>query len=132
MHESFFISGIPPPPPPKPSHLMHMKTSMHVIPPRNPMNGSLSRAVNKAVPAASAALSTPSESDQGNIPPIHSFFNHGTESTEPQLDPKKCDIIPGKETTIEIVKEKIGLGLSIVGGSDYKNYFGVSELLFES
>lgn len=29
-----------------------------------------------------------------------------------------CSIIPGKETTIEIAKEKSGLGLSIVGGSD--------------
>ncbi|XP_071039505.1 multiple PDZ domain protein isoform X3 [Parasteatoda tepidariorum] len=38
--------------------------------------------------------------------------------TEPLSDPKKCDIKPGRETTIEITKEKIGLGLSIVGGSD--------------
>ncbi|XP_054706449.1 LOW QUALITY PROTEIN: multiple PDZ domain protein-like [Uloborus diversus] len=37
---------------------------------------------------------------------------------EPLLDPKKCDIKPGKETTIEITKERMGLGLSIVGGSD--------------
>lgn len=29
-----------------------------------------------------------------------------------------CSIIPGKETTIEIAKEKSGLGLSVVGGSD--------------
>lgn len=40
------------------------------------------------------------------------------EDNEPHLDPKKCDIKPGKETTIEITKERIGLGLSIVGGSD--------------
>lgn len=33
-------------------------------------------------------------------------------------DPATAEIRPGKETTIEIVKEKMGLGLSIVGGSD--------------
>ncbi|CAG2102660.1 unnamed protein product, partial [Medioppia subpectinata] len=33
-------------------------------------------------------------------------------------DLKTCQVRGGKETTIEIVKEKLGLGLSIVGGSD--------------
>ncbi|XP_042879468.1 multiple PDZ domain protein-like isoform X11 [Penaeus japonicus] len=33
-------------------------------------------------------------------------------------DPATAEIRPGRETTIEIVKEKMGLGLSIVGGSD--------------
>lgn len=32
--------------------------------------------------------------------------------------PSTAEIKPGKETTIEIVKEKMGLGLSIVGGTD--------------
>ena len=41
-----------------------------------------------------------------------------------KVDPTKCDIAPGQDTTIEIVKDKdeegkpMGLGLSIVGGSD--------------
>ena len=41
-----------------------------------------------------------------------------------KVDPTKCDISPGQDTTIEIVKDKdeegkpMGLGLSIVGGSD--------------
>ncbi|UYV65093.1 inaD [Cordylochernes scorpioides] len=33
-------------------------------------------------------------------------------------DPLTCPIVPGKETTIQIRKEKMGLGLSIVGGID--------------
>uniref|UniRef100_T1JLQ1 PDZ domain-containing protein n=1 Tax=Strigamia maritima TaxID=126957 RepID=T1JLQ1_STRMM len=33
-------------------------------------------------------------------------------------DPALCDIVTGCEVTIEIAKEKMGLGLSIVGGSD--------------
>ncbi|XP_063596467.1 multiple PDZ domain protein-like isoform X3 [Penaeus indicus] len=37
---------------------------------------------------------------------------------EPKQDPATAEIRPGRETTIEIVKEKMGLGLSIVGGSD--------------
>ncbi|XP_042879471.1 multiple PDZ domain protein-like isoform X13 [Penaeus japonicus] len=36
----------------------------------------------------------------------------------PKEDPATAEIRPGRETTIEIVKEKMGLGLSIVGGSD--------------
>ena len=41
-----------------------------------------------------------------------------------KVDPTKCEIVPGTDTTIEIVKDKdeegkpMGLGLSIVGGSD--------------
>jgi len=41
-----------------------------------------------------------------------------------KVDPTKCEIVPGQDTTIEIVKDKdeegkpMGLGLSIVGGSD--------------
>ena len=37
---------------------------------------------------------------------------------EPPADPATCPVRPGSETTIEINKDKIGLGLSIVGGSD--------------
>ncbi|XP_076355047.1 multiple PDZ domain protein-like isoform X4 [Tachypleus tridentatus] len=37
---------------------------------------------------------------------------------EPLPDPKTCEIKLGRETTVEITKEKMGLGLSIVGGSD--------------
>ncbi|XP_045028457.1 multiple PDZ domain protein isoform X3 [Daphnia magna] len=37
---------------------------------------------------------------------------------EPLPDPAICEVKPGKETTIEVNKDKLGLGLSIVGGSD--------------
>jgi len=37
---------------------------------------------------------------------------------EPPPDPATCEVKPGKETTIEVNKDKLGLGLSIVGGSD--------------
>ncbi|XP_046458559.1 multiple PDZ domain protein-like isoform X8 [Daphnia pulex] len=37
---------------------------------------------------------------------------------EPLPDPTVCEVKPGKETTIEVNKDKLGLGLSIVGGSD--------------
>ncbi|XP_067127955.1 multiple PDZ domain protein-like isoform X3 [Centruroides vittatus] len=40
------------------------------------------------------------------------------EPVEPPADPKTCEIKPGQETTIEINKEKTGLGLNIVGGND--------------
>nr|XP_027207927.1 multiple PDZ domain protein-like isoform X9 [Penaeus vannamei] len=42
----------------------------------------------------------------------------GKKPDEPKQDPATAEIRPGRETTIEIVKEKMGLGLSIVGGSD--------------
>ncbi len=35
-----------------------------------------------------------------------------------QDDPATREIVPGRETTIEIQKGKTGLGLSIIGGSD--------------
>jgi len=45
-----------------------------------------------------------------------SFFHKSAE--EPPKDPSACEVQPGKETVIEINKDKLGLGLSIVGGSD--------------
>ncbi|GLD66399.1 multiple PDZ domain protein-like protein, partial [Lates japonicus] len=33
-------------------------------------------------------------------------------------DPLSCPVMPGRETTIEICKGNVGLGLSIVGGCD--------------
>lgn len=39
-------------------------------------------------------------------------------SVEPPADPATAPIKPGIESTIEINKDKVGLGLSIVGGSD--------------
>ncbi|KAK8394132.1 hypothetical protein O3P69_006373 [Scylla paramamosain] len=59
---------------------------------------------------ASTTSPSTSPSSQSSLPP--------TEEKEKPQDPATAEIRPGKETTIEIVKEKMGLGLSIVGGSD--------------
>ncbi|KAG7154404.1 multiple PDZ domain protein-like isoform X2 [Homarus americanus] len=56
----------------------------------------------------STASSTSTTSSPSSLPP----------TDEKPQDPATAEILPGKETTIEIVKEKMGLGLSIVGGSD--------------
>jgi len=55
---------------------------------------------------------------------------------EPLPDPATCEVKPGKETTIEVNKDKLGLGLSIVGGSDTllvtltTHYFYKTHLLY--
>jgi hypothetical protein len=52
------------------------------------------------------------------LSPSSSAKHQSTTSEEPPSDPTKCEVTPGKETTVEINKDKMGLGLSIVGGSD--------------
>ncbi|XP_023705166.1 multiple PDZ domain protein isoform X5 [Cryptotermes secundus] len=52
------------------------------------------------------------------LSPSSSAKHQSITSEEPPLDPTKCEVIPGQETTVEINKDKMGLGLSIVGGSD--------------
>lgn len=42
----------------------------------------------------------------------------GKLAEEPPADPATAAIAPGRESTIEVNKDKLGLGLSIVGGSD--------------
>lgn len=58
---------------------------------------------------------------------FNNTFSYPTESqlpvcldhpVEPPADPATALIKPGIESTIEINKDKMGLGLSIVGGSD--------------
>lgn len=72
-------------------------------------------------PSVSTKPATPSPRPSP-IPPSAShkmtLHVHGKPVTDPLLDPISCPINPGKETTIEINKDKMGLGLSIVGGSD--------------
>lgn len=48
----------------------------------------------------------------------HKFLAHMKEPAEALPDPKTCAIPIGKPVVIEVSKEKMGLGLSIVGGSD--------------
>lgn len=51
------------------------------------------------------------------------------ETEEPPADPATAPIKPGSESVIEINKDKMGLGLSIVGGSDT---LLVSVIFFQS
>ncbi|XP_055924762.1 inaD-like protein isoform X2 [Argiope bruennichi] len=110
----------PPLPPPKPSFLSPTKSSGQNVPALVTMPKPLeTRTFNCSVaPLSSAAVISevivPSSAEEANGNDGLSF----QEEDEQQPDPKKCEIKPGKETTIEITKEKIGLGLSIVGGSD--------------
>lgn len=45
-------------------------------------------------------------------------LSHWPASSPSTSDPRSCPVLPGRETTIEICKENLGLGLSIVGGCD--------------
>lgn len=67
-----------------------------------------------------------SEMSTARLSPSPSGKIHaGTE--EPPADPATAPIKPGAESVIEINKDKMGLGLSIVGGSDT---LLVSSILF--
>uniref|UniRef100_A0A087YE24 Multiple PDZ domain crumbs cell polarity complex component n=1 Tax=Poecilia formosa TaxID=48698 RepID=A0A087YE24_POEFO len=44
--------------------------------------------------------------------------SHWPPSSPSTSDPRSCPVLAGRETTIEICKESLGLGLSIVGGCD--------------
>uniref|UniRef100_A0A3B3X6P7 PDZ domain-containing protein n=1 Tax=Poecilia mexicana TaxID=48701 RepID=A0A3B3X6P7_9TELE len=44
--------------------------------------------------------------------------SHWPASSPSTSDPRSCPVLAGRETTIEICKESLGLGLSIVGGCD--------------
>ncbi|GBN02811.1 InaD-like protein, partial [Araneus ventricosus] len=113
----------PPLPPPKPSFLSLTKQSGQNAPASVTMpkpletrtfNCSVAPLANAAVISEVIAPSSVAKTEESNGNDGLSF----QEEDEQQPDPKKCEIKPGKETTIEITKEKIGLGLSIVGGSD--------------
>lgn len=80
------------PPPPPPERL-------------NPVERLASHGLTSLTSTSSTTSTTSSPS---SIPP----------TDDPPQDPATAEIRPGRETTIEIVKEKMGLGLSIVGGSD--------------
>lgn len=108
----------PPLPPPKPTHLSGKLNNNNIshLPTTNSITSSI---IPKPVNAVSSPINnntvvSVAKSENTNSNDTVSF----QEENEPHLDPKKCDIKPGKETTIEITKERIGLGLSIVGGSD--------------
>nr|XP_054607553.1 multiple PDZ domain protein isoform X2 [Nothobranchius furzeri] len=84
------------------------------LPPSSPLPSSLSTEsseILQVTPVGSSSLGTtrtsPVERSDCSRPPL---------ATPP--DPRRCPVLPGSETTIEICKESLGLGLSIVGGCD--------------
>ncbi|XP_076355046.1 multiple PDZ domain protein-like isoform X3 [Tachypleus tridentatus] len=96
----------PPPPPPKPSHLsskMSFQAVTHI--PTSPKTSSVNLKPPRS-PSCSLLENTSAD------------LSSSQEPAEPLPDPKTCEIKLGRETTVEITKEKMGLGLSIVGGSD--------------
>ncbi|XP_054162710.1 multiple PDZ domain protein-like isoform X2 [Oppia nitens] len=115
----------PAPTPPKPQTV---HKSLHgPVRTSTATNGSLSRANQKTIPThpthpipvthkshlVSSNLDTYGTNTQSF------FISHTKEMPDSQhSDLKTCQVRGGQETTIEIVKEKLGLGLSIVGGSD--------------
>ncbi|GIY00910.1 multiple PDZ domain protein [Caerostris darwini] len=102
----------PPPPPPKPSFLSSKATSL---------SGLVSMPQPLATRTFHCSLAPLATAALISSPPIEANGNEAVSlegDAAGQQDPKKCDIRAGRETTVEITKEKIGLGLSIVGGSD--------------
>ncbi|XP_049864140.1 multiple PDZ domain protein isoform X5 [Schistocerca gregaria] len=63
-------------------------------------------------------VTTTDTSPSARLSPSPSGKRLSSTPEEPPADPATCEIVPGKETTVEINKDKMGLGLSIVGGSD--------------
>uniref|UniRef100_A0A1A8FRV2 Multiple PDZ domain protein n=1 Tax=Nothobranchius korthausae TaxID=1143690 RepID=A0A1A8FRV2_9TELE len=84
------------------------------LPPSSPLPSSLSTEsseVLQVTPVGSSSLDTTQAS------PVERSDCLRLPLTTPP-DPRRCPVLPGSETTIEICKESLGLGLSIVGGCD--------------
>ncbi|PWA32695.1 hypothetical protein CCH79_00012398 [Gambusia affinis] len=106
---------------------------------KDPVTVKLSISRSKTLPFSSSQPFPSSLSHHPHLPAVSSeprrvsqssSTSLGTEQTSPAecshwpasspstSDPRSCPILPGRETTIEICKESLGLGLSIVGGCD--------------
>ncbi|XP_043971135.1 multiple PDZ domain protein isoform X1 [Gambusia affinis] len=106
---------------------------------KDPVTVKLSISRSKTLPFSSSQSFPSSLSHHPHLPAVSSeprrvsqssSTSLGTEQTSPAecshwpasspstSDPRSCPILPGRETTIEICKESLGLGLSIVGGCD--------------
>ncbi|KAG8231568.1 hypothetical protein J437_LFUL011746 [Ladona fulva] len=102
-----------------------------------PTKNNVSRAMTNKSSAASSKnpprptlLTTPNSTHPTKRQPSPPAITHGPSKSpgttpepteappEPPADPATCEIKPGRETTVEINKDNVGLGLSIVGGSD--------------
>jgi len=110
------------PPPPKSIHAMSPNSGLPtfetpVTPPTSSNTSGL--CLGNPLPLATMPVSpSASPSSTLRLSPLSVAKHQSTTPEEPPPDPSKCEISPGKETTVEINKDKMGLGLSIVGGSD--------------
>ncbi|KAK2816966.1 hypothetical protein Q5P01_025157 [Channa striata] len=88
-------------------------SSSFTLPPPTSLSCSISPVSSQTLavpPSSSSSLSTMQTSPTGG--------SDWLGSTPTATDPVSCPIVAGRETTIEICKGNIGLGLSIVGGCD--------------
>ncbi|XP_008414885.1 multiple PDZ domain protein isoform X2 [Poecilia reticulata] len=106
---------------------------------KDPVTVKLSISRSKTLPFSSSQSLPSSLSHHPHLPAVSSeprcvsqssSTSLGTEQTSPAecshwpasspstSDPRSCPVSAGRETTIEICKESLGLGLSIVGGCD--------------
>ncbi|KAK4298476.1 hypothetical protein Pmani_029175 [Petrolisthes manimaculis] len=112
------LSSLPPPPSSatatittSPPHDDTDTTTPPTLPPARPTPADRLTVHNPS------SLASTTSSSASTSPSLNTVSPTEKEKEKPQ-DPATAEIRPGKETTIEIVKEKMGLGLSIVGGSD--------------
>ncbi|KAM9856979.1 LOW QUALITY PROTEIN: multiple PDZ domain protein [Aulostomus maculatus] len=85
------------------------------LPLHTPQPCSVSPASSLTLPVSSSSFSSSSSlSTVQNSPRGPSNW----EATASASDPLSCPVVAGRETTIEICKGNVGLGLSIVGGCD--------------
>uniref|UniRef100_A0A1B6GME1 PDZ domain-containing protein n=1 Tax=Cuerna arida TaxID=1464854 RepID=A0A1B6GME1_9HEMI len=89
----------------------------------NPNKAKAEEKAADGAPARSPTPQPPKEPEKPKLigkPVVHAISpsTSGKLAEEPPADPATAPVNPGRESTIEINKDKMGLGLSIVGGSD--------------
>ncbi|XP_076347955.1 multiple PDZ domain protein-like [Tachypleus tridentatus] len=80
----------------------------------NPLSSAISSLSRLSSPSPTSTTTTPIS--QTCI--LEDCSSTSSSSQDLTQNPRTCEIVPGRGTTIEIIKEKIGLGLSIIGGYD--------------
>ncbi|XP_072239434.1 multiple PDZ domain protein [Leuresthes tenuis] len=71
-----------------------------------------------AAPSRLPRVSSPSSSSPSTVQTSSVERSDWIGANPTTSDPLSCPVVAGRETTIEICKENVGLGLSIVGGCD--------------
>ncbi|XP_022238932.1 inaD-like protein [Limulus polyphemus] len=80
----------------------------------NPLSSAISSLSRLSSPSPTSTTTTPIS--QTCI--LEDSSSTSSSSQDLTQNPRTCEILPGRGVTIEIIKEKSGLGLSIVGGYD--------------